>query len=213
MKQDAYNRTGRSRIPLAFLAISGMILLGFLVLQSQPAAVMQLAAVLPSSTFAGSFPLFVKIDYRKEAPLSVRGSALPGTVVQVRNDSDVVSRKGTYAMTTSLPLSLVAVRDGKIRRFRFDLPAKAKPYLSSLTVNADLSRMRSSVNGQLTITTHPAATIIVTHVEKASTHQAPITAGRFTISLPLVRGTNTLRWWVLLGIIRTPGPDITFDAQ
>lgn len=74
--------------------------------------------------------------------------------------------------------------------------------------------MRSSVTGQLTITEHPSAKVIVEHVQKGTKHEAAITKGRFGLSgLPLVKGTNTLRWWLQLGIITSPGPDITFSAE
>lgn len=172
------------------------------------------AAVLSTGATA-SFPLFIKMNYQKTTDaVSVKGTTLPGTVVQARGASTVVKQSGTYALKTSLPLSLVAVKDGKIRRFRFDLPAKAKPHLSDLVVNADLAKMRSSVIGQLTMTEHPAAKVIVEHGQKGTKHEGVITKGRFSIGgLPLVKGTNTLRWWVQLGIITSPGPDITFVVE
>jgi hypothetical protein len=178
-------------------------------------AVLTAGAVVLSTAATGSFPLFIKMDYQKTTDaVSVKGTTLPGTVVQARGASTVVKQSGSYALKTSLPLSLVAVKDGKIRRFRFDLPPKAKPHLSNLVVNADLARMRSSVNGQLTITEHPAAKVIVQHVEKGSKHEGAITKGRFSVGgLPLVKGTNTLRWWLQLGIITSPGPDITFSVE
>jgi hypothetical protein len=195
---------------LAFVFLGAVFLTGY-----GPSGVSQLAGLLPGAvSTAGSFPLFVKVEYEKASgEVSVRGTTVPGAVVQVSNASTVVKQSGTYNMKTSLPLSLVAVNDGKIRRFRFDLPAKAKPHLTSLTVNADLSRMRTSVNGQLTITRHPPARIIVEHVQNSSKHEASITKGEFTIELPLVRGTNTLQWRLQLGIISSPGPDITFVAE
>jgi hypothetical protein len=54
----------------------------------------------------------------------------------------------------------------------------------------------------------------VQHVEKGSKHEGAITKGRFSVGgLPLVKGTNTLRWWLQLGIITSPGPDITFSVE
>ncbi|MGH2400072.1 MAG: hypothetical protein ACRDF6_09510, partial [bacterium] len=47
----------------------------------------------------GPFPLHVQMTYQKATgAVSVRGSALPGTVVQVRNASTTVKSTGTYAL-------------------------------------------------------------------------------------------------------------------
>ncbi|HET6781566.1 MAG TPA: hypothetical protein VFH67_05680, partial [bacterium] len=164
---------------------------------------------------SATFPLFIKMDYRKATgAVTVRGTTAPGTVVQVPGATAVVKQSGTYALKTSLPVNLVAVKGTQIRRFRFDLPPKAKPHLSYLLVNADLSKMRSSVTGQLTMTEHPAAKVFVEHVEKGSKHQAAIIKGRFSLGgLPLVKGKNTLRWSLQLGFIHSPGPDITFTTE
>lgn len=59
---------------------------------------------------------------------------------------------------------------------------------------ADLSRMWSVITGFLSLTEHPPATINVQHVERGTTHRATLTKGNFLIGLPVVRGTNTLRW-------------------
>jgi len=162
----------------------------------------------------GPFPLQVMMTYQKATgAVTVKGSALPGTVVQVRNASTTVKSTGTYALKTSMPMSLVAVRQGNIRRFRFDLPAKAKPYVTELTIRADLTRMWSVVTGFLSLTEHPPATITVQHVEKGTTYKATLTKGNFLIWLPVVRGTNTLHWYLQVGPTRWPGPDLTFTAQ
>lgn len=197
MKQRRY---GRYRMALGVLAIVTVLTVG---------------VVMLTTGASGTFPLYIKMDYQKATgAVSVKGTTVPGTVVQAGAASAVVKQSGTYALKTSLPLSLVAVKDGKIRRFRFDLPPKAKPHLSELVVNADLAKMRSSVTGQLTITEHPAAKVIVEHVQSGSKHEATITKGRFSLAgLPLVKGTNTLRWWLQLGFITSPGPDITFSAE
>lgn len=190
----------RSKITIAGLAILGVLIVG---------------AAWLSTAATGTFPLYIKMDYQKTTgTVSVKGTTLPGTVVQAGAASTVVKQSGTYALKTALPLSLVAVKDGKIRRFRFDLPPKAKPHLSTLVVNADLAKMRSSVTGQLTITDHPSAKVIVEHVQKGTKHEATITNGKFSLSgLPLVKGTNTLRWWLQIGLLASPGPDITFTAE
>lgn len=73
--------------------------------------------------------------------------------------------------------------------------------------------MWSSVTGSLSLTEHPPATIVVTHVERGTTHQATLTKGHFLIGLPLVKGLNTLHWHLQVGVIRWPGPDITFTVQ
>ncbi|MGH9896964.1 MAG: hypothetical protein ACREA0_34190, partial [bacterium] len=126
----------------------------------------------------GPFPLHVMMTYQKASgAVSVKGSALPGTVVQVRNASTTVKSAGTYSLRTSLPMSLVAVRQGNIRRFRFDLPVTAKKYVTTLTIRADLTRMWSAVVGSLSLTEHPPATITVTHVQKGTTHKATLTKG------------------------------------
>lgn len=159
-------------------------------------------------------PLYVRMSYTKATgAVAVHGTTLPGTVVQVRNGSTVVRSTGTYALRTALPVSLVAVRAGTIRRFRFDLPPKAKPYVSMLVVNADLTRMWSRIDGTLSMTEHPPATIVVHHVERATTHTATLTKGNFVIGVPVVKGTNTLRWHLRVGPVRWPGPDIVYTAQ
>lgn len=171
--------------------------------------------VTPTVTPAtGPFPLHVMMTYQKSTgAVTVKGTTLPGTVVQVKNASTVVKSPGTYALKTSMPMALTAVRQGTIRRFRFDLPSKAKPYVIELTIRADLSRMWSVVVGSLSLTEHPPATIVVEHVERGVTQRATLTKGHFYIGLPLARGLNTLHWYLQVGPTRWPGPDLTFTAQ
>lgn len=168
----------------------------------------------PRPTVGAALPFFVRMSYTKDTgTVAVHGTTLPGTVVQVRNGSTVVKSAGTYALRTALPVSLVAVRAGAIRRFRFDLPPKAKPYVTMLVVNADLTKMWSRIDGRLSMTEHPAATIVVRHVERGTTHTASLAKGNFVIGVPMVRGTNTLRWHLQVGPVRWPGPDIVYSAQ
>lgn len=163
---------------------------------------------------AGPFPLHVKMMYLKSTgAVTVQGQALPGTVVQVRNASTVVKAPGTYSLRTSLPIALTAVRQSKIRRFRFELPAKAKPHISKLIVSADLSRMWARIDGYLTSTEHPQATVTVTHVQAKKTVNAALAKGNFVVGLPMVSGTNTLRWTLHIGPLSWSGPDINFVAQ
>ena len=165
-------------------------------------------------TAAAVLPLYVRLSYTKATgAVAVHGTTLPGTVVQVRNGSTVVRRTGTYALRTDLPVSLVAVHAGSIRRFRFDLPPKAKPYVNALVVSADLTRMWSRIDGTLSMTEHPPATIVVRHVEHGTTHTATLAKGTFMIGVPVVKGTNTLRWYLQVGPARWPGPDIVYTAQ
>ena len=163
---------------------------------------------------AGPFPLLVKMMYLKSTgAVTVQGQALPGTVVQVRNASTVVRTPGTYTLKTSLPVTLTAVRQSKIRRFRFELPAKAKPHIAKLIVSADLSKMWARVDGYLTSTEHPKASVTVTHVQAKKTVQATLARGNFVVGLPMVAGTNTLRWTLRIGPLAWQGPDINFVAQ
>lgn len=163
---------------------------------------------------AGPFPLLVKMMYQKSTgAVTVQGQTLPGTVVQVRNASTVVKTPGTYALKTSLPVALTAVRQSQIRRFRFELPAKAKPHVSKLIVSADLTRMWARVDGYLTSTEHPQAAVTVTHVQARKTQRATLAKGNFVVSLPMVSGTNTLRWTLHIGPLSWQGPDISFVAQ
>jgi hypothetical protein len=169
---------------------------------------------VPPPTVGAALPLFVRMSYAKDTgTVAVHGTTLPGTVVQVRNGSTVVKQTGTYALRTALPVSLVAVRSGTIRRFRFDLPPKAKPYVTMLVVNADLTRMWSRIDGHLSMTEHPAATVVVRHLERGTTHTATLAKGNFVIGVPVARGTNTLRWHLQVGPVRWPGPDIVYSAQ
>jgi hypothetical protein len=173
-----------------------------------------LVSLAPPPAAGAVLPLFVRMSYTKASgAVAIHGTTLPGTVVQVRNGSTVVKSGGTYALRTALPVALVAVRAGSIRRFRFDLPPKAKPYVTSLIVNADLTRMWSRIDGRLSLTEHPAATIVVRHAERGTTHTATLTKGAFVIGVPVARGTNTLRWHLQVGPVRWPGPDIVYTAQ
>lgn len=163
---------------------------------------------------AGPFPLMVKMLYQKSTgAVTVRGYTLPGTVVQVRNASTVVKTPGTYVLRTSLPVALTAVRQRQIRRFRFELPARAKPHVSKLIVSADLTRMWARIDGYLTSTEHPKASVTVTHVQAKRTQQATLAKGNFVVGLPMVSGVNTLRWTLHIGPLSWEGPDISFIAQ
>lgn len=178
------------------------------------AALAFMGAKAVTTTTTGPFPLNVMMSYQKSTgAVTVKGSTLPGTVVQVRNASTVVKQTGTYNLKTSMPMALTAVRKGDIRRFRFDLPAKAKPHVVDLTIRADLSKMRSVVTGQLNLTEHPPATVVVEHVERSTTQKATLTKGHFYIELPMAKGLNTLHWYLQVGPMRWPGPDLTFTAQ
>jgi len=183
----------------------------------QAAVVAAALAVLVGAsgpTSGAVLPLHVRMSYTKASgAVAVQGTTLPGTVVQVRNASAVVKSTGTYALRTALPVSLTAVRAGTIRRFRFDLPLRAKPYVSTLIVSADLTRMWSRIDGTLSMTEHPPATIVVHHVERGTTHRATLAKGNFAIGVPVAEGTNTLRWHLQVGPTRWPGPDIVYTAQ
>ncbi len=171
------------------------------------------ALIVSAQVSATLFPLQVRMSYLKASPLvTVKGSAPPSTVVQARGASVVVPRTGFYALKTSMPVAVTAVRGRQIRRFRFTLPDKAKPYLEVLMVSADLERMWGNVSGQLTITEHATASIVVQHVEKGTTQTASLARGSFAIGIPLVQGTNTLKWWLKMGPLQFPGPDITFEV-
>jgi len=167
-----------------------------------------------AGALAQAFPLWVQFDYRKESSVvKVKGTTLPGAVVQARGASVVVSPSGSYALKTTFPLSLVAVRGRLIRRVGFDLPAKAKRYVAVLAVGTDLKRMWASISGSLTITEHPAASIVVRHVQAGTTHRGTLTKGSFLVGLPLVQQTNTLQWWLQIGPARWQGPDLTVVVQ
>ncbi len=176
-------------------------------------AVATCAMLVASTEAAALFPLQVRMDYRKTSPaVAVKGSAPPWTVVQARGSSVVVPSTGTYALKTVLPVSVTAVHGTQIRRFRFTLPDKAKPYLQVLTVSVDLAKMWGNVSGQLTITEHATASLIVHHVQKNTTLTGTLAKGSFTLGIPLVSGTNTLEWWIRMGPLQVPGPDITFEV-
>lgn len=183
--------------------------LGFLVL-----TVLAAAIAAPQADAQAPLPFSVSMVFRRDTgQVEVRGSAAPGTVVSVKGATAIVGKTGAFALRTRLPISLVAVRDSHIRRLRIDLPERAERWISRLAINANLTRMQATVAGNLTMTSHPAATVIVHHVEAEKTIQTTLTHGAFRLGLPLVSQTNTLDWAVRVGGLQMPAPSVIFTVQ
>ncbi len=159
-------------------------------------------------------PLAMNLVYSHDTGIvNIRGVAAPGTVVSVRNASAVVGQSGAFTLTTTLPISIVAVRKDRIRRLRIDLPERAEDYLSKLSIYVNLTRMQAAVAAALTMTSHPPATVIVHNVEAGSTVTAPLTRGTFRMGVPLVAQTNTLECAVRVGVLQVAAPSVTLTVQ
>ncbi|HEY3248329.1 MAG TPA: hypothetical protein VGK88_08590 [bacterium] len=159
-------------------------------------------------------PLAVELKYTQTSQrVGVTGTTRPGTVVAVAGALAHANGDGQFVLNGTLPISLVAVSDGQTRRLRLDLPQGATKYLEWLNVELDLTKMTAVVTGALTIKSHPAATVIVHHVEANSAVRGSVRQGNFDLTLPLVRGTNTLEWALQVGFLRFPAPDFTFTVD
>lgn len=177
-----------------------------------------LALVMVLAPAAGAqpeLPLQVSVQYSGGGSdaVTVWGSTVPGTVVSVRGASGVVSDSGKFTLRSTLPVSLVAVHAGQIRRLNLSLPAGATRWLSRLTINANLTQMVAQVAGALTITNHPPASVVVEHVEAGTSIQASVTHGRFVLGFPLVPKVNTLDWTLRCGWLSWNAPSLTFTVQ
>lgn len=159
-------------------------------------------------------PLAVELKYTQTSgKVGVSGTTRPGAVVAVAGATAHANDDGQFALNGTLPIALVAVSDGQTRRLRLDLPRGATKYLDWLNVELDLTKMTAVVTGALTIKSHPTATVIVNHVEAKSTIRGSVKQGNFDLTLPLVRGTNTLEWALQIGFLRFPAPDFTFTVD
>jgi len=178
--------------------------------------VLVLVALLLVTPAIGQTPLPLAVDLKYTAAsgsVEVRGTTRPGTVIAVAGTTAHANDSGTFTLKGTLPISLIAVSDGQTRRLRFDLPQGATKYIEWLNIEMDLTKMAANVTGALTLKTHPTATVIVNHVEAKSTARGSVSRGNFGITLPLVRGLNTLEWAVQVGFLRFPAPDFTFTVD
>jgi len=174
-----------------------------------------LLAFVPAVSAQPGLPLQVTVKYVGGGTnaVTVSGTTVPGTVVSVKGTSKVVDRTGKFSLRSSLPVSLVAVKDKHIRRLNLNLPSGATKWLSWLTVNANLTQMKTTVAGALTIKDHPSASVIVEHVEADKTVQAKVTQGKFSLGFPLVPRVNTLNWKLRYGLLSWNAPSLTFTVQ
>jgi hypothetical protein len=174
-----------------------------------------LLAFVPGVNAQPELPLQVSIKYVGGGTnaVTVSGTTVPGTVVSVKGATKVVDRTGKFSLRSTLPVSLVAVKDKHIRRLNLNLPSGATKWLSWLTVNANLTQMKVAVTGALTIKDHPTASVIVEHVEAERTVQAGVTQGKFSLGFPLVPRVNTLNWKLRYGFFSWNAPSLTFTVQ
>lgn len=178
-------------------------------------ASMLLTTGLAASAIAQApLPLSVHLTYSTMDPaVQVEGSALPGTVVQLRGKTAIVDDSGSFDLASRFPIHLVAVRDKHIRRLRLDLPEEARRWLTRLEITTDLTRMKALVSGRLTIVEHPPATAVVRHMQAGTAHRTAVTRGTFRLEFPLVTHTYTLEWTLHLSFLAYPGPSPSFDVQ
>ncbi|MGH2437326.1 MAG: hypothetical protein ACRDFA_10060 [bacterium] len=174
-----------------------------------------LLALVPAVGAQPGLPLLVSVKYigGSTNTVTVSGTTVPGTVVSVKGATKVVDRTGKFSLKSPLPISLVAVKDKHIRRLTINLPSGATKWLSWLTVNANLTQMKTTVAGALTIKDHPSASVIVEHVEADKIVQAAVTQGKFSLGFPLVPRINTLNWTLRYGFLSWNAPRLTFTVQ
>lgn len=178
--------------------------------------VLMLAAVALATPAMGQTPLPLAVDVKYTAgsgQVDVVGRTRPGAVVAVAGATAHASSTGAFSLKGTLPISMIVVSEGQTRRLRFDLPHGAMEYLEWLHIDLDLSAMDADVTGALKLKVHPTATVIVDHVEGKQQVRGTVRRGRFDITLPLVRGTNTLKWALQVGFLRFPAPDFTFTVD
>lgn len=170
---------------------------------------------VPVANAQPGLPLNVSIKYAGGSGnvVTVSGTTVPGTVVSVKGATKVVDKTGVFTFKSTLPVSLVAVKDKHIRRLSLNLPSGATKWLSWLTVNANVTQMKAAVTGALTITNHPTASVIVEHVEADRTVETGITKGKFSLGFPLVPRVNTLNWRLRYGLFSWTAPRLTFTVQ
>jgi hypothetical protein len=174
-----------------------------------------LLALVPAVNAQPGLPLLVNIKYAGGGAnvVTVYGTTVPGTVVSVKGATKVVDKTGKFSLKSTLPVSLVAVKDKQIRRLNLNLPSGATKWLSYLNVTANLTQMKAAVVGALTIKDHPSASVIVEHVEAERTIQAGVTQGKFNLGFPLVPRVNTLNWKMRYGFFSWNAPSLTFTVQ
>lgn len=173
------------------------------------------AGWVPVAGAQGPLPvnLSLKVAGHGSSAVEVRGTTLPGSVVAVRGASKVVDESGKFMLKTTMPVYLVAVKGGQLRRLTLRLPEGAPKWLDRLTIGLNLTKMRAEVDGALTIKNHPPATVTVEHVQAGQRVDAPLRGGEFSLDLPVVQKTNTLDWTLRAGWIRWTAPALTFDVQ
>lgn len=179
------------------------------------AALVLALALATAAAGQQSLPLAVTVRYAggRSDTVEVRGTTEPGTVVSVRGATKVVDESGEFALATKLPVNLVAVKGGQIRRLSLSLPSGATKWLSWLTVNANLTQMKALIAGALTISNHPSATVTVEHVQAGKTVEAMIDHGQFKVGLPMVPQVNTLDWTLHAGWLSWTAPSLSFSVQ
>lgn len=178
--------------------------------------VLMLAALLLATPAMSQTPLPLAVDVKYTAgsgQVDVQGKTRPGAVVAVAGATAHANSTGDFALKGALPMSLIVVSEGQTRRLRFDLPRGATEYVEWLHIDLDLGAMNADVTGALKLKVHPTATVIVDHVEGKQQVRGTVRRGNFEITLPIVRGLNTLKWALQVGFLRFPAPDFTFTVD
>ena len=177
---------------------------------------LMLAALLLATPALGQAPLPLAVDLKYTAGsgnVEVQGKTRPGAVIAVAGATAHANSAGAFALKGTLPISLVVVSDGQTRRLRFDLPRGATEYVEWLHIDLELGAMNADVAGALTLKVHPTAAVVVNHVEAKQAARGTVRRGNFEITVPLVRGLNTLKWALQIGFLRFPAPDFTFTVD
>lgn len=178
--------------------------------------VLILAALLLATPAMGQTPLPLAVDVKYASgsgQVDVQGKTRPGAVIAVAGATAHANSTGDFTLKGMLPMSLVVVSEGQTRRLRFDLPRGATEYLEWLHIELDLSAMDADVTGALKLKVHPTATVLVNHIEAKQTVRGTVRRGNFEITVPIVRGVNTLKWALHVGFLRFPAPDFTFAVD